>query len=81
MNLRHVEFRLMKWGVFGIETKKKREWILYRATGHDRVAEVYVDYEGDLVYNILVHPDVEHEFYDELEEALIAETKHWEHGG
>ena len=81
MNLRHVELQMMKWGVFGVETKKNKEWILYRAQGHARVAEVYVDYEEDLVFNILLHPGVEHEFYDELEQVLIMETKKWEHGG
>lgn len=81
MNLRHVELRLMKWGVYGVEVKKGKEWILYRAKGYDRIAEVYVDYEEDLVFRILVQPDVEAEFYDALEEVLTAETRKWEHGG
>lgn len=81
MNLRRVELQLMKWAVFGMETKKNKEWILYRALDHARVADVYVDYEGDLVFNIHVNPDAEAEFYDELEAALIAQAKKWEHGG
>ena len=81
MNLRNVELQLMKWGIFGEEVKKGKEWVLYRADNHARVAEIYQDYEEDLAYQLFLNPHTEPDLYDEVDRVLSIAVRRWEHGG
>lgn len=81
MNRRHIEMQLAQWGVYVMESKRNQQWTLYRSTDQTRVASVWVDYEGELSFQIDLHPTNDPEFYEDVLHVLTAATRTWETGG